>query len=113
MMRKMRKEGFFKKVVSAVSAASLMAVVLTGCGGSSDSTAGTGSADNAADKVYKIGVTQISDHPSLDNCREGFIQGLKNEGFTEASLKFSEWDLKTGSAHWQAVCPEDSARLLH
>ena len=83
MMRKMRKEGFFKKVVSAVSAASLMAVMLTGCGGSSDSTAGTGSADNAADKVYKIGVTQISDHPSLDNCREGFIQGLKNEGFTE------------------------------
>ena len=73
MMRKMTKEGFFKKVVSAVSAASLMAVMLTGCGGSSDSTAGTGSADNAADKVYKIGVTQISDHPSLDNCREGFI----------------------------------------
>lgn len=35
------------------------------------------------DKVYKVGVTQIQDHPSLDNCREGFIQGLASEGFKE------------------------------
>lgn len=35
-------------------------------------------------KVYKIGITQISDHPSLDNCRKGFIEGLKNQGFTES-----------------------------
>ena len=34
-------------------------------------------------KVYKIGVTQIADHPSLDNCRNGFIEGLKEAGFND------------------------------
>ena len=37
----------------------------------------------SAEKVYKIGITQISDHISLDNCRKGFIEGLKNEDFEE------------------------------
>lgn len=36
-------------------------------------------------EVYKVGVTQFADHPSLDNCREGFIEGLKEEGFEEGS----------------------------
>ena len=35
------------------------------------------------DIVYKIGVTQIADHPSLDNCREGFIEGLAEAGYVE------------------------------
>lgn len=43
---------------------------------------GNGETSNK-DKVYKIGITQFADHPSLDNCREGFIEGLKNNGFTE------------------------------
>ncbi|MGN1097354.1 MAG: ABC transporter substrate-binding protein [Clostridia bacterium] len=34
-------------------------------------------------KVYKVGITQIADHPSLDNCREGFIQGLADGGYVE------------------------------
>lgn len=83
MMRKMRREGLFKKVISAVSAASLMAIMLTGCGGSSGGTNTSDATGGTDNKVYKIGITQISDHPSLDNCREGFIQGLKNEGFVE------------------------------
>lgn len=79
-MRKTRRENLLKKVISTVAAAAITAAVLTGCG-----TANTNSqsaADNG-NKVYKIGITQISDHPSLDNCRKGFIKGLENEGFTE------------------------------
>lgn len=34
-------------------------------------------------KVYQIGVIQFAEHGSLDNCREGFIQGLAEEGFVE------------------------------
>lgn len=34
-------------------------------------------------KVYTIGLAQFAQHPSLDNCREGFIQGLAEEGFVE------------------------------
>ncbi len=32
---------------------------------------------------YTIGIAQFAEHPSLDNCREGFIQGLKEAGYTE------------------------------
>lgn len=52
-----------------------MAVVLgitalTGCGSSSK--------DN-----YTIGISQFAVHGSLDNCREGFLAGLAEEGFVE------------------------------
>lgn len=30
-----------------------------------------------------IGLTQFADHPSLDNCRAGFIQGMANCGYVE------------------------------
>ena len=30
-----------------------------------------------------MGVTQFADHPSLDNCREGFLQGLAQGGYVE------------------------------
>lgn len=36
-----------------------------------------------AEGEFKIGLTQFADHPSLDNCREGFIAGLAQEGFVE------------------------------
>ena len=34
-------------------------------------------------KQYNIGIGQFADHVSLDNCREGFIEGLKQEGIVE------------------------------
>lgn len=34
-------------------------------------------------KVYTIGIAQFAEHSSLDNCREGFIEGLAEEGFVE------------------------------
>ena len=53
---------------------------LVGC--SSDKGANEGS-NNEPAKVFKIGLTQYAPHPSLDNIREGFIQGLKEAGFEE------------------------------
>ncbi|WP_238442514.1 ABC transporter substrate-binding protein [Desulforamulus reducens] len=54
--------------------------ILSGCSlTSKESTEAT----SGTEKMYKIGITQIADHPSLDNCREGFIEGLKAEGFEE------------------------------
>lgn len=50
----------------------LAALLLAGCGG-----------QNASDDVLKIGITQISDHPSLDNCRAGFVEGLASQGFLD------------------------------
>ena len=43
-----------------------------------------GSTDGGTKKEsYKVGVVQLADHPSLDNCRKGFVQGLASEGFTD------------------------------
>lgn len=81
MMRKTRRAQVFKKVlITAVSAVSAVAL-FAGCSSQTSQTGGD-TANNSA-KIYKIGVTQISDHPSLDNCRTGFIQGLENGGFKE------------------------------
>jgi putative ABC transport system substrate-binding protein len=38
-------------------------------------------ASGALAKVYKIGITQIISHPALDNCRKGFMDQMKAEGF--------------------------------
>lgn len=35
------------------------------------------------DKTYTIGIAQFAEHSSLDNCREGFIQGLAEMGYVE------------------------------
>ena len=63
-----------KKRLALVLSAVLAITSLAGCGKKADTT---------DEKVYKIGITQFADHPSLDNCREGFIDGLASEGFTE------------------------------
>ena len=60
-----------KRILAAVLTAVMAMGALTGCG----STAGK---DN-----YTIGIMQYAVHGSLDNCREGFIQGLAEEGIVE------------------------------
>ena len=64
-----------KKTLALILSAVLGASALVGCSGSEKSSTG--------EKTYKVGVTQISDHPSLDNCRNGFIEGLKEGGYIE------------------------------
>ena len=32
---------------------------------------------------YTIGISQFAEHGSLDNCREGFLEGLKEAGIEE------------------------------
>lgn len=64
-----------KKTVLMVLAMVMAALTLTACG--------SGKTNETGKKVYKVGVTQYADHPSLDNCRKGFIEGLKENGFTE------------------------------
>lgn len=60
-----------KKVGMVLSLAACMGMMLTGCGG------------NDAAETYTIGINQFADHGSLDNCREGFIEGLRQAGFEE------------------------------
>ncbi len=51
---------------------------------------------------YKIGITQIAEHPALDAARDGFIQALKDEGFVEGEnltidIKTAQGDIPTAT----------------
>ena len=67
-----------KKVGMALSLAACMGMMLTGCGGND-----AAQSSNDAAETYTIGINQFADHGSLDNCREGFIEGLRQAGFEE------------------------------
>ncbi len=65
-----------KKLLSLVLSLTLGATLLTGCSGSGESS-------GSSNEVKKIGITQLVEHPALDQAREGFIEGLKENGFVE------------------------------
>ena len=68
-----------KKKVLAVILGAAMTVSLAACGSSGADSSGSGSGETS----YTIGISQFAEHGSLDNCREGFIQGLAEEGIVE------------------------------
>ena len=60
-----------KKIFVFIIAA-LMLVSLAACGSSGSSK-----------DIPVIGISQYGEHPSLDNCREGFLLGLEEAGLKE------------------------------
>lgn len=64
-----------KKTVRTLFLAAMAASLLAGCSG--------GSTPAADGKSYTVGIGQFAAHGSLDNCREGFLLGLAEEGFVE------------------------------
>ena len=70
-----------KRVLAGLLTVGMTAAMLTGCGGSNGSS--ENSSDGAEKESYTIGISQFAEHGSLDNCREGFLEGLKEEGITE------------------------------
>lgn len=77
LLEKRKKENkIMKKKVLAVILGAAMAVSLAACGSSGADSSSSGSRETS----YTIGISQFAEHGSLDNCREGFIQGLAEEG---------------------------------
>ena len=68
-----------KKLLCAALALSLT-LALTACGGKDPAASASGSGEGT---VYRIGISQYGEHPSLDNCRTGFLQGLEEAGLKE------------------------------
>ena len=69
----------FQKITSALMALTL-SLSLVACSGK---PAETPAAAEESGKTYSIGISQYGEHASLDNCREGFLQGLAQAGIEE------------------------------
>lgn len=65
-----------RRTIAAVLAAAMTMGLITGCGS-------TAKESSSGEKAYTIGIAQFAEHGSLDNCREGFLKGLEEEGIVE------------------------------
>lgn len=85
----------------SIALAICVPLILTGCTSQlestsqNDNTAGNSAAEEN-NKVYKIGISQLIEHPSLDQAREGFIDELKNLG-VEIEVDYSNAQGDTAS----------------
>lgn len=77
-----------KKLLSIVLALTLV-LALAACGAKTEAPAETGapveSTPEAGGEKYLIGISQYGEHPSLDNCRKGFLEGLAEAGLVEGT----------------------------
>ncbi|WP_099469831.1 ABC transporter substrate-binding protein [Konateibacter massiliensis] len=77
----------FNRVTALLLTTALTVSMAAGC---SSNEAGTENSQKTAESTtssdtgsYTIGIGQFAQHGSLDNCREGFIEGLKEAGIEE------------------------------
>lgn len=68
-----------KRRLGYLMVVSLVLLVLSACGGGDNNT----DAGKSGEKSYKIAISQIVEHPSLDATREGFLAALKDAGIVE------------------------------
>ena len=65
-----------KKMLAVVLGMAMTISLMAGCGSKGDTT-------TEEKETYTIGISQFAEHGSLDNCREGFLAGLAEEGIVE------------------------------
>ncbi len=74
-----------KKKVLALITAAFCAASLMACGSAAPSEEAKTEASSTAAAVesVKVGISQFAEHGSLDDCRNGFVAGMEENGFTE------------------------------
>lgn len=92
----------------AIILGTLMVGMMTGCA----ATERTVTESKAETATYTIGISQFAEHGSLDNCREGFLEGLKEEGIEEGKnltvkVNNAATDMGTASQIAQNFVSED------
>ncbi|MGD9566926.1 MAG: ABC transporter substrate-binding protein [Sedimentibacter sp.] len=63
-------------VKRGIASALCITMILSGCSAQNETKVN----NDESKKVYKIGISQLIEHPSLDQAREGFIEEMKNLG---------------------------------
>jgi putative ABC transport system substrate-binding protein len=61
---------------------------------------------------YQIGISQFVEHPALDAAREGFIEGLAEEGFTEDMVEFTVQNAQADFATAQSIAQQFKSNNL-
>ena len=77
-----------KKFMTVLMILVLSMAMMTGCG--TDDSRG----DASQDKVFKVGILQLMEHPSLNTIRESIIEGLSEAGYVDGENL--EIDYKNG-----------------
>lgn len=90
-------------------------MLLAACSGGGGSKQTSGGEKN--EKVVKIGISQLVEHPSLDAAREGFIAALKDAGYVEGkNLKIdyqnAQGDVNTNMSIAQKLVGEKNDLIL-
>jgi putative tryptophan/tyrosine transport system substrate-binding protein len=85
------------KKITGLFAFLLSASILAGCSSSKTSITSGSSKDQ---KILKIGISQLMEHPALDESKKGFIDGLKEKGYEEGknleiSFQNAQGDIST------------------
>lgn len=83
-----------KRALAGLLAMTMVMAVMTGCGKSSG-------AKDSEKGNYTLGISQFAEHGSLDNCREGFLMGLEEEGIKEGenlTIKYKNAAADMGTA---------------
>lgn len=86
------------KMFLAMSLIGALALSVVGCGKTDTKTA----EPKAGDDVKTVSILQFAPHGSLDNCRKGFIEGLKAGGFEEGKnlkIQYDNSQADTGIAN--------------
>ena len=91
-----------------------MMASLAACGGSDDAASGESGGEPVK---YLIGISQYGQHGSLDNCREGFLQGLEEAGLVEGTdytidYQNASFDDNMAIQIAQAFSAEDAALMV-
>ncbi len=81
-----KEESPMKKLASTLALLLISAISLTGCA-SNASSQPSAPTSPSNEKVISLGITQIVDHPSLNDIRTGIEAALKDKGYTDTRLK--------------------------
>lgn len=91
-----------KRKISILALFLAMALMGTACGGGGNDNDDAAPADGEAKDAKTVAISQFAEHGSLDNCREGFIQGLEESGYVEGenlTINYQNAQADTGIAN--------------